>query len=137
MDDDRITDVTADSHSGARYARAQSGGATPASSSGEPSVSRPQHCPLCDSDLVYPTDWRRVDASNWDLELCCPECRTVRAVSLDREAMHSFNVLLYRSSEQLAREAEKLTQECAANDEACCSVFVTALRGDLILPMDF
>jgi hypothetical protein len=101
------------------------------------SAGRPQHCPLCGSDLVYPTDWRQVDAASWELELRCPECGTVRAASLDRAAMHDFNVLLYRSSDQLAREAEELMQECAATDEACCRAFVAALRGDLILPMDF
>jgi len=137
MDDGRITDSTANPHGGARQAHAQGGHAARTSSCGEPSANRPQHCPLCGSDLVYPSDWRQVDASRWDLELCCPECGTLRAVSLDREAMHGFNMVLYRSSEQLAREAEHLAQECAANDEACCSAFVTALRGDLILPMDF
>ena len=130
MDDGRIRDVTSDSRGGAPRARAQSGHAAACVRElGQPSAGRPQHCPLCGSDLVYPTDWRQVDASSWELELRCPECGTVRAVSLDREAMHGFNVLLYRSAEQLAREAEQLTQECAANDEACCRAFVAALRG--------
>jgi hypothetical protein len=137
MDGGRITDVTSIFHGGARRAHVQSGHTASESCRGEPSASRPQDCPLCGSDLVYPTDWRQVDASSWDLDLHCPECGTARAVSLDREETHGFNLLLYRSSEQLAHEAEELTRECAANDEACFSAFVSALRGDLILPMDF
>ena len=137
MDDGRTRDVTSGFRGGEPRARVRSGHAAPASASGEPAAGGPQHCPLCGSDLVYPTDWRQVDASSWELELCCPECGTARAAPLDRAAMHDYNVLLYRGSEQLAREAEELAQECAANDEACCRAFVAAVRGDLILPMDF
>lgn len=137
MDDGRITDITAIFHGGERHADAEGRRDAPESSSCEPSASRPQHCPLCDGDLVYPVDWRHVDASSWALELRCPDCGTVRAVSLDREATHRYNVLLYRSTERLVRQAEELTRECAANDERRCRTFVTALRGDLILPMDF
>jgi hypothetical protein len=137
MDDGRIMDDTSISRCGTPYVRAESRPAAPATSLGKPAASRPQDCPLCGSDLVYPTDWRQVDASGWDLELRCPECHTARAVSLCREDMHRFNLLLYRSAEVLTREAEELTRQCAIDDEAYCSALVDALNGDLILPMDF
>jgi hypothetical protein len=137
MDDGRIMDDTSISRCGTPYAHAESRPVAPATSLGMPSASRPQACPLCGSDLVYPTDWRQVDASGWGLELRCPECHTVRAVSLSREQMHDYNLFLYRSAEALTREAEELTRQCAADDEAFCSALVAALTADLILPMDF
>lgn len=137
MDDGRITDATSISRCGTPRAHAQSRPTAPATTRGQPSANRPQDCPLCGSDLVYPTDWRQVDASSWGLELRCPECHTVRAVSLSREEMHGYNLLLYRSAEALTREAEELTRQCAADDEASCSALVDALNADLILPMDF
>jgi hypothetical protein len=137
MEHGRITDLTSSLQDGPRHVRAPGSHATPAIPGREPSATRPQHCPLCRSDLVYPTDWRHVDASTWRLELSCPECGTVRIVSLDREETHAFNLLLYRSSEQLARTAEELTRECAAIVEEDGRAFAAALRGDLILPMDF
>jgi hypothetical protein len=137
MDDGRITGVTSSFHDDARRVQAPVGCATSTHPCGEPSAGRPQRCPLCRSELVEPTDWRHVDASTWRLELSCPDCGTVRTVCLDRAETHAFNVLLYRSSEQLARAAEELSRECAAIDEEDGRAFAAALRGDLILPMDF
>lgn len=137
MDDGKCTDATSIPGCAAPQAHAESGAGAPASTRQKPSASRPQDCPLCGSDLVYPTDWRQVHAAGWDLELRCPECRTSRAVSLSREDMHRFNLLLYRSAEVLTREAEELTRQCALDDEAYCSALADALHADLILPMDF
>jgi len=58
-------------------------------------------------------------------------------VAFDRESMHAFNVLLYRSSEQLARQIERLGRLRKAEDDERATGFVVALRRDLILPMDF
>jgi hypothetical protein len=137
MDDGRITDLTSSPQEGPRQVHAPRGHSAPEAPCGEASAGPPQHCPLCRSDLVYPTDWRHVGAATWRLELRCPECDTVRTVRLDREQTHAFNVLLYTSSEQLARAAEGLTRECAAIDEEDGRAFAAALCGDLILPMDF
>ena len=97
----------------------------------------PQLCPVCGCALVYPVDWRQVDAARWDLELRCPGCETVRTVSLDRQAMHTFNLLLYRGSEELDKEASRLAAARAQDDEERLSAFAAALGSDLILPMDF
>lgn len=111
--------------------------ATQRPSGGEPAASPPQHCPVCHNDLAYPVEWRRTDASIWALAVHCPDCGTTRSLTLDREQMHRYNVLLYESSERLAREIKALAQERAAHEEAACSSFATALHRDLILPLDF
>ena len=111
--------------------------ATPRPSGGEPATSSPQHCPICHGELAYPIDWRRADASIWALTVHCPDCETTRSLTLDREQMHRYNVLLYESSERLAREIEALAREYALHEETACRSFATALHRDLILPMDF
>jgi hypothetical protein len=99
--------------------------------------SRPQHCPLCESDLVQPTAWRQVDASTWELGLHCPDCGSERIAVLDRENVHAFNITLYQGSEQLARELKRLEQVRRNEDDRRAAAFVHALRDDLILPTDF
>lgn len=91
-------------------------------------------CPMCASDLVYPTDWTRLEGSLWRLSLRCPNCQLERDVVLVRETVEQFNRLLYHGAQLLAREAEELSRQ---HFEEEAEKLVAALQRDLILPMDF
>jgi len=91
-------------------------------------------CPLCKSNLVYPTDWKRSGAATWDLNLRCPNCELRRTVTMTREGVEHFNRLLYHGTQALAREAQEISRRYFAEEAAR---FIAALDGDLILPIDF
>jgi hypothetical protein len=101
---------------------------------GQEPVGAAHECPLCGSDLVYPTDWERNSAASWNLVLRCPNCETQRSVLLGREGVEAFNREIYLGSQTLAREADALTRR---NFEEESARLVDALARDLILPMDF
>ncbi len=91
-------------------------------------------CPLCKSDLVYPTDWKRSGAATWDLRLRCPNCELKRTVTMTREGVEHFNRLLYHGAQALAREAQEISRRYFAEE---ATRFIAALDADLILPIDF
>jgi len=71
------------------------------------SRSRDAHvCPLCGSALVHPTDWRRTTAATWRITLRCPNCETIRTLTLTRTEVERLNKALYEGTEQLARQAD-------------------------------
>ena len=91
-------------------------------------------CPICGSQLVHPTDWRRVGPTLWQIALRCPNCETVRSAHLTREQVERYNRVLYEGTERLARQADQLARH---NFQEETEKFVRALDADLILPMDF
>jgi hypothetical protein len=91
-------------------------------------------CPVCGGTLVYPTDWDRTGPSAWTLDLRCPDCETLRQVTLDRASVEQLNRELYFGAQALAREADQMIRR---NFEDEVERIVTALARDLILPMDF
>jgi hypothetical protein len=91
-------------------------------------------CPLCKSDLVYPTDWQRSGAATWDMHLRCPNCELRRTVTMTREGVEHFNRLLYHGAQALAREAQEISRRYFAEE---ATRFIAALDADLILPIDF
>jgi len=91
-------------------------------------------CPVCDSALVYPTDWQRVASAAWRITLRCPNCETVRTLTLVREQVERLNKALYEGTEKLARQADRLARH---NFEEETVKFVAALDADLIWPIDF
>ena len=100
-----------------------------------PNASRDAHvCPLCGSRLVHPTEWQRVAAAAWRITLRCPNCETVRSVTLSREEVERLNRALYEGTERLARQADQLVRRHFEEEAA---KFVAALETDLILPIDF
>jgi hypothetical protein len=105
-------------------------GAPPAVTAGEGTHS----CPLCGCDLVYPVEWVRREDHTWLLTLRCPNCELAREVIADREAVEHLNRWLYQSARVLAREADELGRRYFEEE---AEKLVAALRGDLILPMDF
>jgi len=98
---------------------------------------RPQCCPVCSSGLVEPLYWAQMSPDCWRLDLRCPECGTVRTANFDAATVHSYNVLLYAASREVARQAEALGEDWCAAVLAAEQDFVAALRADEILPMDF
>lgn len=91
-------------------------------------------CPVCGGTLVYPVDWDRTGPSAWTLELRCPDCETLREVTLGRASVEQLNRELYFGAQALAREADQMIRR---NFEDEVDRIVTALERDLILPMDF
>ncbi len=99
-----------------------------------PEDSDAHHCPVCRSTLVYPLDWDRSGPASWTLVLRCPECETLREVTLGRASVEEFNRELYHGAQAIAREADLMTRR---NFEEEAQRIVVALERDLILPMDF
>lgn len=91
-------------------------------------------CPVCHGDLVHPVDWRRTSEVAWLVRLRCPECETQRTVEMDRAQVERLNRDLYRGTQALAREAERISRR---NFEEEAHRFVEALRTGLIQPIDF
>jgi hypothetical protein len=91
-------------------------------------------CPLCRSPLVHPTEWQRTGVTCWRVTLRCPNCETVRTVTLGREEVERLNRALYEGTERLARQADQLVRRHFEEETA---KFVAALDADLILPIDF
>ena len=58
-------------------------------------------------------------------------------MTLDAEAAHAFNVLLFHAGEQLQRSVRRLEAEWSAGVAEEDERFVEALRADRILPVDF
>lgn len=98
---------------------------------------RPECCPLCDSHLVEPVYWAHRGSGRWVLDLRCPECEAEYAVTLDEEAVHAYNVLLFDAADDLATGVRRLEEEWSADVEDEDRRFVEALRADRVLPADF
>ena len=99
-----------------------------------PALREAHVCPLCGSQLVHPTDWQRTGAACWRVTLRCPNCETVRTVTLVSEEVERLNRALYEGTERLARQADQLVRHHFEEETA---KFVAALDADLILPIDF
>jgi hypothetical protein len=91
-------------------------------------------CPLCGSSLVHPTDWHRTAAAAWRITLRCPNCETIRTLTLSRGEVERLNKALYEGTEKLARQADLLARRHFQEET---EKFVAALDADLILPIDF
>jgi hypothetical protein len=98
---------------------------------------RPERCPICASDLVEPVSWAHREAGHRSIELRCPECETEFSVTLDAEAAHAFNVLLFEAGDELQRSVRRLEVEWSAGVAEEDDRFVEALRAGRILPIDF
>ena len=115
--------------------KATSGTTCPLTAAAPAPAPREAHiCPLCGSALVHPTDWRRTGTACWRVTLRCPNCETVRTVTLVREEVEQLNRALYEGTERLARQADQLVRHHFEEETA---KFVAALDADLILPIDF
>ena len=91
-------------------------------------------CPLCGSDLICPVDWERTSPTTWMVTLRCPNCELTRHVRLDREGVERLNRAAYNGNQTILHEVEELARQFFVEEG---EKLVAALRGDLILPMDF
>jgi hypothetical protein len=91
-------------------------------------------CGTCDSDLVYPVDWEEEGSSHWRVVLRCPNCEWSGTGVYEQEIVERFDIELDQGTEVLVGDLQQLTR---ANMEEDVDRFVTALRGDHILPTDF
>ena len=91
-------------------------------------------CPLCDSSLVYPTDWEQAGEAAWRLTLRCPNCEWGGDGVFEQDAVERLDVELDNGTQVLVRDLRQLMH---ANMEEEVERFVTALHDGHILPMDF
>jgi hypothetical protein len=91
-------------------------------------------CPTCVAGLVYPTEWEEAGPDHWEVALRCPNCEWHGAGIFHQEIVERFDEELDRGTEALIRDLRRLMH---ANMEEEIERFVTALRSDQILPMDF
>jgi hypothetical protein len=91
-------------------------------------------CPSCRSHLVYPTDWAPAEASNWTVELRCPDCEWAGGGTYTQAVVDRFDESLDDGTEALLDDLNILTR---SNMEERIDAFVAAMWADLILPEDF
>lgn len=91
-------------------------------------------CPACSSDLVQPVDWSEAGEGSWNISLRCPNCETVTKGVYGREPVERYDEALTRGAEGLRRTLRDVAMARFSDD---IDRFVSALRGDHILPADF
>ena len=93
-----------------------------------------ERCPSCESDLVYPVDWREAEDDRWELELRCPACEWHSRDTFDQETVERFDDVLNAATDSLIDTLERVSRD---NMRAEIDRFVDALQQDHILPFDF
>jgi hypothetical protein len=91
-------------------------------------------CGTCDSELVYPVDWREAGGEHWEVTLRCPNCEWTGTGVFEQDVVERFDEELDRGTEALVRDLKRMMQ---ANMEDEVERFVSALQGDHIVPEDF
>lgn len=91
-------------------------------------------CPECHSQLVQPISWTEAGASQWQLELQCPNCEWEGGGVYDQQEIERFEDALETGVQDILHDLQRLTY---ANMTAEVDRFSEALRADLILPEDF
>ena len=91
-------------------------------------------CPDCDSNLVYPVQWREVERCGWEVALRCPNCEWNATDTYGQETVERFDDELDRGTDSLVDDLKRLV---AANMEEEIDRFSRALAHDHILPEDF
>ena len=91
-------------------------------------------CPLCDSSLVYPSDWAPCPDGRWSVSLRCPECEWRGGGIFSQTLVDEFDEELERATEELLGDLSALSR---ANMEDQLEIFARALWADVVLPEDF
>ena len=100
-----------------------------------PSTTEELHlCPECEAGLVYPLEWEEVNATQWEVDLRCPNCEWFHVGTYEQEVVDRFDDELDRGTAALVRDLKQLTR---ANMEEEIERFCEALDSDAIWPMDF
>ncbi len=107
----------------------------PAPAPEAPSTGEELHlCPECEAGLVYPLEWEEVNATQWEVDLRCPNCEWFHVGTYEQEVVDRFDDELDRGTAALVRDLKQLTR---ANMEEEIERFCEALDSDAIWPMDF
>jgi hypothetical protein len=91
-------------------------------------------CPCCDSELVYPLDWKPVAQKRWSVDLRCPDCEWLGGGIYRQEVVDRFDEALDRGTEQVLADLSLLAR---ANMEDQVRRFTAALWAGDVLPEDF
>jgi hypothetical protein len=91
-------------------------------------------CKVCGSRLAFPVEWQRRSKSTWEVIIRCPECETLREVTMTREHVEELNKTVHVGFKRLAEDGEDMCRRHFVEESA---KLLEALRRDLILPMDF
>lgn len=91
-------------------------------------------CPECDSQLVQPISWTESGASQWQLDLYCPNCEWEGGGMYSQQEVELFEDTLEAGVQDILNDLRRLTY---ANMTSEVDRFAAALRADLILPEDF
>jgi hypothetical protein len=91
-------------------------------------------CPECQSHLVQPISWTEAGATQWQLELYCPNCDWEGGGVYNQPEIEDFEDTLESGVQDILEDLKRLTY---ANMTAEVDRFSAALRADLILPEDF
>jgi hypothetical protein len=91
-------------------------------------------CTQCASPLVQPVDWTASGENQWLVGVRCPECFSVWDLMLDNAEAQRLVLLTDEAAESMREIAEALDRDIFRES---CTVFVEALRADLIRPLDF
>ena len=91
-------------------------------------------CPDCESHLVQPISWTEAGATQWQLELYCPNCEWEGGGVYSQHDIEEFEDMLESGVQDILEDLKRLTY---ANMTAEVDRFSAALRADLILPEDF
>ena len=95
----------------------------------------PLHCcPKCSSDLVYPLTWQECDGATWTMERRCPNCEWRHVGSFDQAAVEPFDDMIELGTEELLMDLRTWSHSNMTDD---IERLITAINGDLILPLDF
>jgi hypothetical protein len=91
-------------------------------------------CPECQSHLVQPVSWTEAGATQWQLELYCPNCDWEGDGLYNQQEIEEFEDTLESGVQDILEDLKRLTY---ANMTAEVDRFSAALHAGLILPEDF
>jgi hypothetical protein len=91
-------------------------------------------CRSCESPLVHPVEWEEAGTTHWEVTLRCPNCEWSGTGVFEQSVVERLDEELDRGTEALVRDLKRMMR---ANMEDQIERFVSALRGDHIVPDDF
>jgi hypothetical protein len=91
-------------------------------------------CEGCGGELVYPVAWEERSGDRWRIERRCPNCEWRHVGEFPQVEVEVFDDVLNEGTEELLVALRNFSR---ANMEEDIERLITAIRGDLIQPMDF
>lgn len=91
-------------------------------------------CEDCSSDLVYPVAWEERSDDTWYVERRCPNCEWDHEGEFHQSEVEIFDDVLNEGTESLLTTLREFAR---SNMEEDVERLISALKADLIEPMDF